>query len=94
MEALRTSREHWTQWFPVEKNLLFNASQDPEEALLVDVGGGAGEDARKFLQRFPNAKGRVVLEDLPAVLEKVEGLDKRIELVPLDFFNPQPIQGS
>lgn len=96
MEALRTSREHWTTWFPVSKNLLSGSNQDedPESVLLVDVGGGAGEDIKKFLKKFPDAKGRVVLEDLPAVLEGVKGLDERIEMVGHDFFNEQPVKGA
>lgn len=93
MEALRTSREPWTQWFPVERNLLFGALQGPGEVLLVDVGGGGGEDITDFARQFPAAKGRLVLQDLPEVLGKSSIAEARIELLPHDFFNPQPIRG-
>jgi SAM-dependent methyltransferase len=47
-------------------NLLPFASD--AEALLVDLGGGSGRLAERFLKRFPNARA-VVVDQSPAFLE-------------------------
>ena len=40
--------------------------------LLVDIGGGRGHEMEKFQQKFPQDKSRVVLQDLPQVVEEVK----------------------
>jgi len=62
--------------------------------LLVDVAGGRGHDIQAFKKAFPNKKGRLVLEDLPAVIDDISELDEGIERVKYDFFTPQPIKGE
>jgi hypothetical protein len=36
---------------------------------MVDVAGGRGHDLKKFRAKFPHAPGRLIVEDLPQVLE-------------------------
>ena len=65
--------------------------------MLVDVGGGRGHDVSAFRRRmgpeFPEG-GRVVLEDLPAVLEDAGKLEEGVEKVGYDFFTPQVVVGE
>lgn len=65
--------------------------------MLVDVGGGRGHEAGAFKRsmgpEFPEG-GRVVLEDLPAVLEDAEKLEEGVEKVAYDFFTPQVVLGQ
>ena len=61
-------------------------------ALLVDVGGGRGHDILCFRNKFPG-RGRLVLEDLPAVIDDIKELDAGIERVKYDFFTPQIVKG-
>ncbi|KAI0401835.1 sterigmatocystin 8-O-methyltransferase [Xylaria palmicola] len=84
-------REHWTDWYPVGARLLDGAG--PDGALLVDVGGGKGHDVLAFHEKHPG-RGRLVLQDLPAVVDRVRGLDPAIEAMAYDFFTEQPIQGA
>lgn len=57
--------------------------------LFVDVGGGRGESLRTFRNDHPELNGRVVIEDLPKVVEGQEG----VEVIAHDFFAPQPVKG-
>lgn len=93
MEGDRGSRPSWLEWFPVEERLLAGAHPDAE-TLMVDVAGGRGHDLAEFLARFPDVSGRLVLEDLPDVLEESRTDTKRIEKIPFDLFKPQPIHGK
>lgn len=63
---------------------------------LVDVGGGKGQMLKEILHAFPDMQGRVVLEDLEAVLHSgTVVLDERVELRPYNFFEgAQPITGK
>jgi hypothetical protein len=44
-----------------------------DNPLLVDIGAGRGHDLIGFRKRLPNGLGKLVLEDLPAVIEEVQG---------------------
>lgn len=85
------ARSYWVDWFPVQQQLIDDASQD--SALLVDVGGGRGHDLAAFHSRYPN-KGLLVLQDLAAVTDKIEGLDSSIKQMTYDFFTEQPVKGK
>lgn len=77
--------------YPFEEELGYGTVDD--DVVLVDVGGCRGQllvDVRKHL---PNLKGRLVLEDLPKTFTGFEA-PQGIEIVPYNFFEPQPIVGT
>ncbi|THC94221.1 hypothetical protein EYZ11_006320 [Aspergillus tanneri] len=94
---------HQPQWFeiyPAAEKLrsappeeLDNAAS-PDVALLVDVGGGPGQEMERFRQRYPEIHGRIVLQDLPLTLNRIEKVPEGIELMEHDFFTPQPVKGA
>ncbi|KAJ5787335.1 hypothetical protein N7457_002325 [Penicillium paradoxum] len=92
MEGSRDEISHWANWFPVQEQLLDGASAD--HPLLVDVGGNRGHELLEFKEKFPLEAKRLVLEDLPSVIEDIQNLDSDILRVKHDFFDPQPIKGA
>ncbi|KAL4996699.1 S-adenosyl-L-methionine-dependent methyltransferase [Aspergillus recurvatus] len=97
MEGQRANRVHWGDWFPMQERILAGADGNPERALIVDIGGGPGHDLMLFQKRFPDAPGKLVLEDLPSVIdEAAPELDAcGIEGVKYDFFkSPNPVKGA
>ena len=60
-------RKSWIDVFPPDH--LLQDTRESEEPVLVDVGGGAGTDAIEFRRRFPRIRGRVILQELPSVIE-------------------------
>lgn len=83
--------EEWFETFPVEAKL---GNVDPSQTLLVDIGGGIGHDLVIFKNRFPNLSGKLILQDLPTVVEAARDLPTGIEAIGYDFFNPQPVTGA
>ena len=84
----------WYTFFPVNDRFS-NAS--PTEDLLVDVGGGQGTDLFGFRKAYPEISGKLVLQDLPAVISStdVDTLSTfGIEAIPHNFFHPQPIKNA
>ena len=63
-----------------------------ETPLFVDVGGGVGHQCLALVTRFPSLKGRVILQDLPAVLARAAPL-KGVDFMAHDFWTEQPVQG-
>jgi hypothetical protein len=61
--------------------------------LLVDIGGNQGHDLKLFQDQEPGLPGRLVLMDLPEVVNKITTPLNGIEVIPYDFFTPQPITG-
>ncbi|KAI1120532.1 putative sterigmatocystin 8-O-methyltransferase precursor [Nemania abortiva] len=66
--------------------------------LFVDVGGAGGHQCIALKQRLPTVPGRVILQDLPHVIDQVKaklllGLHG-IEIEAYDFFQPQPVRGA
>jgi len=44
--------------------------------------------------RYPDLKGRVILQDLPDVVEKVTVDEGTFEKMGIDFFQEQPVKGE
>lgn len=60
----------------------------------MDVGAGKGHDLLAFYGKFPTITSSVVLQDLQAVIEVLDGLDPVIEKVAYEFFTEQPVKGT
>jgi hypothetical protein len=72
-------------------------SCEPNEVLIVDIGGGKGQVLKSIISAFPEIGGKMILQDLPSVIAdaKVSGdLPHSIITMPHDFFTPQPIKGA
>lgn len=95
MTGQRMNRTEWFDFSDVN-SILFDGlnSKDEHSTLLVDMGGGRGHDLEAFRKRFPDAKGELVLQDLPPVIDDIKELDSSIVRMKHDFFTEQPIKGS
>jgi demethylsterigmatocystin 6-O-methyltransferase len=83
---------HWVDSYPITAAIgEYEAAAD--NALLVDIGGGFGQQALAFKNKIADTKGRIVVQDVRATLNsapKVEGL----EFQEHDFFKEQPIKDA
>lgn len=89
--AIERGRQ-WTDTYPVPEK-VGSFTPDPDSALLVDVGGGFGQQAVDFQTKFPNLPGRIIVQDIPETLSRAPAVDG-IEFVVQDFFQPQEIKGA
>ncbi len=96
MEGRRKGLVKWHETFPMATALGPNAKDDPEAVLLVDVGGNKGHELESFQKTHPDVPGRLILQDLPTMIETVKrtGPPKQVELMIYDFFTPQPVKGK
>ncbi|KAJ5803372.1 uncharacterized protein N7503_005822 [Penicillium pulvis] len=89
--SFRRRGKDWFDVFPVANRLRVPGDSDP---LLVDIGGGQGEDLKKFKAQFPTIPGKLFLQDLPAVAQGVQDLPAGIEVQDHDFFQVQPVKNA
>ncbi|GIZ43637.1 hypothetical protein CKM354_000685400 [Cercospora kikuchii] len=97
LAAVRKDSVAWTDLHGVETVV---EGWDGESVVLVDIGGGNGKDVGNFAKaiekKWPTAK--VVLQERKEVIdtlrESAEQLHSQIELMPHNFFNPNPVQGA
>ncbi|RFU78912.1 sterigmatocystin 8-o-methyltransferase precursor [Trichoderma arundinaceum] len=82
---------NWFTFFPVEKKF---GDTKPSDVLLVDVGGSQGGDLRAFQTTFPAIPGRLILQDLPIVVQDAKDIPDGIEVQGYDFFKEQPVKGA
>ncbi len=96
MSAYRLGRPSWMDpgFYPVRERLMRDADTSAGAVFLVDIGGSIGHDMDEFRRKHPDAPGRLVLQDLPAVLDHCGGLHERIERMPYDFHTEQPVEGE
>lgn len=101
MGGYRLGRPSWVNKavYPVQANLIdgfADGSGGSDGALLVDIGGNVGHDLEEFLREFPDAPGRLVLQDRAVVLDRMgpKALNGRIERMVMDFFSEQPVVGA
>ncbi|ROW00572.1 hypothetical protein VSDG_03374 [Cytospora chrysosperma] len=66
-----------------------------DEVAIVDIAGGQGHIMMDVRERYPGLKGRIIVQDLPAVLDTVPGgPPKSIEFMPYNLFTPQPVRNA
>jgi hypothetical protein len=82
--------EEWFDFYPVEEKLQVAGSK----MLLIDIGGGLGHDLIAFKQRYPQLPGKLMVQDLPIVIDDVKDLPPGIEAMKHDFFAPEPIKNA
>lgn len=71
MSARRKSFEEWHEVFPIASALGPGAKRDRNSVFLVDVGGNQGHDVVSLHKTHPDLPGRLILQDLPAMIERV-----------------------
>ncbi|KAI9369373.1 S-adenosyl-L-methionine-dependent methyltransferase [Aspergillus egyptiacus] len=97
MTAYHQGRPSWMDvgFYPVE-SLTADLNIASDDVLLVDVGGGVGHDLAEFHRKWPQIPGRLILQDLPEVLEQAKTMNPTpaIEKMSHNFFTEQPIKGA
>lgn len=94
MTSQREGHTPWLDFYPFEEQVLRGFDdQDPNSVLLVDVGGSMGQEIQEIKARFPSLPSRMILQDLPSTIERVQP-EGGMEAMAHDFFTPQPIQGK
>ena len=95
MALRRVGLATWYETFPMAQVLCPDAKKESTSVLLVDVGGNWGHEISAFHQAHPDAPGRLILQDLPSMIQKVEkeAPPKGVECMAYDFFTPQPVKG-
>lgn len=93
MASRRQGRPMWFDTYPVGR-LLGHGVPYEDSAFLVDVGGNQGHDLSQFRLKHPHLPGKLVLQDLPGVVEGVSSRDSGIEVMGYSFLDPQPVQGA
>lgn len=94
MAGNRGGRKHWIDWYPVESQILSAIPNADNDTLLVDVGGGKGHDLERFLGKYPQTKGKLILQDLPSTIDSIQLLSPDIRPMSHDFFTLQPVKGK
>ncbi|KAL9610133.1 MAG: hypothetical protein Q9167_005153 [Letrouitia subvulpina] len=95
MSTRRIGLLTWHENFPMAELLTPEAKTGRDAVLLVDVGGNKGHEILSFHKAHPNLPGRLILQDLPSMIETVRAdPPEGIELMPYDFFTPQPVKGA
>ncbi|RYP75441.1 hypothetical protein DL771_002326 [Monosporascus sp. 5C6A] len=88
-------RPAWSEIYPVKERLIDGFDTENKDAvMMVDIAGGIGHYSAQFHANFPDAPGRLVLEDLPLVIGEIKNLPPKIEKVAHDMFTEQPIKGA
>ena len=96
MAVRREGLSSWHEVFPMASYLGSGVrTNDPNAVLLVDVGGNWGHEIKSFHEAHPEVPGRLIIQDIPIMTEKLKEKPlKGIEVMTYDFFTPQPVKGE
>ena len=97
MTAFRASRPVWTALFPVKDVFCKDIQMQPQNTMMVDVGGGWGHDLVAFREACPEAEGKLILQEQLNVIEELKASDRDttgFEIMVHDFFTAQPVKGA
>jgi hypothetical protein len=87
----RSGLPSWLDVFPFEE--LVAQKSEADTVILVDVGSALGHQSIELRERFPELKGRVIIQDTQQVIGMVKP-SHDIEAQVYDFFTPQPVKGT
>lgn len=91
MEAQFAMLPTWLDAISFDTEVAHDAG--PDDVVFVDVGGGNGSQCAALKKAFPDLKGRIILQDRAAVLEKALTVDG-MELMAHDFLTEQPVHSK
>lgn len=96
MRGYRQGRLPWMApgFFPVKERLIDGLDTSKDPVLLVDIGGSVGHDLEEFTKYHGDAPGKLILQDLPAVITEIKDLNPRITPMEYDFHTEQPVKGT
>ncbi|KAI4128674.1 MAG: hypothetical protein LQ338_002620 [Usnochroma carphineum] len=94
MKGRREGSISWLDFYPFTENILSGQDHESSAVTVVDVGGGLGHGLMEIKGKFPDMKGRLVLQDLPSTIQQAGDGGGVFEPMSHDFFTPQPIKGS
>lgn len=91
MAGYTSGRPGWLDISDMRSTIeAFDAAKS--DVLQVDIGCGYGQDLDRLVLRYPDASGRLILQDQAHVVDKATQT-QRIEKTTHDFFTPQFIKG-
>ncbi|CAD6586248.1 MAG: hypothetical protein ASARMPRED_002481 [Alectoria sarmentosa] len=93
MSAQREGRAYWLDFYPFEQKLSAMSRDNKHDIIFVDVGGALGSEIKELRKRYPELKGRMILQDRQETIDQVSP-DPRMEAMVHDFFMPQPVTGA
>ncbi|KAL4810790.1 S-adenosyl-L-methionine-dependent methyltransferase [Aspergillus unguis] len=99
MTTPRTTEGAWTSHFKAKDRIFDGVEIDPTVPLLVDIGGGMGQDlhlVKKDLLPYAVSKGQLIVQDQPSAINNVPAdmYDADFEYMKHDFFTAQPVNGA
>ena len=83
--------QKWFEYFPVSSKL--NVAS-PDDTLLVDIGGGVGHDLIALKNANPDLQGKMIVQDIPVVIDSINNLPSGIQAMKHNFFSEQPVKGA
>ncbi|WQF86928.1 Putative O-methyltransferase domain, S-adenosyl-L-methionine-dependent methyltransferase superfamily [Colletotrichum destructivum] len=85
----------WLAALPVDKEVAQWQASDPERVLFVDIGGGMGHQCLRLRERYPDAPGRVIVQDMPITIGRIpKPMPHGVEAMAHSFDDPQPIKNA
>ncbi|KAL5366153.1 S-adenosyl-L-methionine-dependent methyltransferase [Aspergillus floccosus] len=90
MQLQKNSPTDWPKLLSVVKEV---ESTSPDELFFSDVGGGSGYQVEELRNRYPEAKGRFILQDLGHVIG-MAGEIPGVEKFCYNIFEPQHINNA
>lgn len=93
MTVVAGSKVPWVDLYPTA-DLVSDAKAYPNKILLVDVAGGVGHDLEQFRAKHPEVTGRLVLQDLPKVVDSAR-VTAPVQKQGIDMLEgPNPVKGA
>ncbi|KAF3927869.1 hypothetical protein ABW20_dc0104447 [Dactylellina cionopaga] len=68
----KTLGKKWFEIVPVPELFADFKRDDPDAVLMVDIGGNAGHDILNFHKAWPGQPGRLIVEDLPDLIQSLD----------------------
>lgn len=73
MSGYRAGKPSWVDpgFYPVNERLCKGMKEGTDEVLLVDVGGGLGQDLESLKEKHAHVASRLILQDKAEVISQI-----------------------
>ena len=78
--------------YPIRERLVKGFNESLRDAIFVEIGAGNAHVVVGLRSAMPDLPGRMVAQDLPAVIRAASTPPPGVEMQAYDFFTEQPIK--
>ena len=94
MGGHKQKRIIWYDVYSVDRILIDDQNSKESNVFVLDIAGCGGYDLSSCAKRYPDVPGRLILQDVPDVINNLENSHEDVKRMIYNVVTLQPMEGG